>query len=142
LIRIKRVAQSLLDALEHTDLQATQSQYTSLRLSLKAQTFADFDQHAISQLLGYPNADTYYQAESADQYLDHLHTPLYIALNQYDPFIPYQQQRDVVDPYLGENSLLYLQSYQRGGHIYGGRSDDQSAFGACLRWIAARAPTP
>ena len=141
LYRIKVVAQKLLDAIDHQDLQATDAQRESLRQSLKANMFSHFDQLAITQLLGYQDAKTYYQAESADRYLGDLHTPLCIALNRHDPFIPYQSQVDALRPYLDNNELLTLSSYHRGGHIFGGSWNDESAFGHCLRWIHSRSPS-
>ena len=137
---VKKVAQSLLNAIDQKILEATPLQKESLRKSLDAPFFSIFDRLAISQLLGYQDADEYYLAESAHTYLKQLHTPLHLALNLHDPFIPYQSQLEAIHPYLGVDSLLELSTYSRGGHMYGGGWHDESAFGACLRWIEQRRP--
>ena len=104
--------------------------------SLSVNTLEMFDHNAISALLGYESAEEYYAYESAVRYLSQVHTHLRCALNRFDPFIPALQQDTLAKAHCIDQPLFSIQTYPRGGHIYGGdHRERDNALGALYHWM-------
>ena len=135
---LKPIAERLLSASEDGVIALTERHLDGLQRALEVKTIRGFDQSVTSALLGYKDADAYYETESVIRYLSQLHTPTIYAVNAHDPFITCAEQLALLP--LDVLPHLSVSVSPRGGHIYGGHEREDSALGVLTQWLRARAP--
>ena len=86
----------------------------SLEPLKKIRTIYDFDDLYTGPLFGFGNADTYYETQSANQFLGKIRIPALVVQAKDDPLIPFS----VYDhPAFRENPCLTLVAVEHGGHL-------------------------
>ncbi len=80
----------------------------------KIRTIYDFDDLYTGPLFGFGNADTYYETQSSNRFLDKIRIPALLVQAKDDPLIPFS----VYDhPAFRENPYLTLIAVEHGGHL-------------------------